>query len=312
VSPDDLEQRVHDLYASYPYPAHGVLGSVVALMLEPPLRELQARRGSRQLRYLDAGCGTGEQTLGVARRFPELEVTGVDFNEASLSFARELARRHGIRATFRHANLMKPLADLGDFDVISSVGVLHSLAQPATGFENLRRVARPHAVLLGMVYGTFGKWELFQVRDAVSLIAGAAASREERLALLRESRLAGNEGLRHYAATLLTRLRFGPRIRVAEAVRRVLGGRSKAYQADAYTHVREVTYTWGELIDLLTRTGWRFVGWPARSGMPDRPEQLFRGEALRRARGMPPAELAAIYERLVRPPNLYFLAVAAG
>jgi hypothetical protein len=166
-------------------------------------------------------------------------------------------------------------------------------------------------MFMGMVYGRYGRWELLQTRDALNLIAGHDSPRSERLAILRESRIAGNASPLHYFETLMRRARFGPRIKLFEAARRALTGRNTAYQADAYTHVQEVTYTWNELIDVLEATGWRFIGWPKRSGMPDTPSQLFRGEVRRRIMKMPVREQAEVYEKILRPSNLYFLATAA-
>lgn len=304
----DTTAAVSELYKEYPYPAHGVVSDVVASMLAEPVRRLQAATGRKALRVLDAGCGTGEQTLGIARAMPELDVTGVDLNRASLEMAARLSARAGIRARFERRDLMEPLTGLGPFDVIVSVGVLHSLAEPERGFANLRQVAAPGAVFLGMVYGAFGKWDSIQIRDALAMICGEGASRRERLEVLRTSRLARNTGPLHYVDTLAKRLRFGPRIPLLEAARRVLAGRNAAYQADTYTHVQEVVYTWAELARVLEGAGFRLDGWPKRSGMPDAPEQLFRGRALELMRERAPLEQAAIYERLVRPMNLFFLA----
>jgi hypothetical protein len=62
---------------------------------------------------------------------------------------------------------------------------------------------------------------------------------------------------------------------------------------------------------MLTHTGWRWLGWPKRSGMPDRPSQLFEGEALRRLEGSDLLRQASNYERIVCPPSLYFIATPA-
>jgi SAM-dependent methyltransferase len=74
----DITAEVAALYEEYPYPAHGVISRVIAAMLEEPVRRLSSALGRRRLRVLDAGCGTGEQTIGVAQAMPELEVVGVD------------------------------------------------------------------------------------------------------------------------------------------------------------------------------------------------------------------------------------------
>ena len=115
----------------------------------------------------------------------------------------------------------------------------------------------------------------------------------------------------HLVDTLTRRFCFGPRIHPIEALRRAVAGRSAQYQADAYTHVKDTAYTWDELIDLLAATGWTFTGWPLKSGMPDSPEQLFRGRALELVKRLDQRKQAAIYERLVMPGNLYLLALPA-
>lgn len=303
----DIAAGVAGLYAEYPYPAHGVLGSITARMLRAPL----AGRALGGLRYLDAGCGTGEQTLGVARAFGGLEVVGVDLNTASLAFAARLAARHGLSARFERRSLTEPLEGLGRFDLLSSIGVLHHLPEPGETLAHLRAVASPDAVFLGMVYGSFGKWELFAARDALSLVCGPDLPARERLALLAKSGLEVNTGPAHYARLLRSRLRFGPDLGPLEALRRVVQGRSASYQADGYAHAHELTFTWKELAALLERSGWRLLGWPRRSGMPDRPEQVLRGRALARLRALPLLEQASVYERIVKPGNLYFLAAPA-
>jgi len=305
-----LAEQVSGLYDEYPYPAHGIVSSVVPLMIREPLERLFKERGRRDLRVLDAGCGTGEQTLGLAKAYPSLDVTGVDFTRASLEFASNLSRKYGIPATFAHADLSRPLEEaLGTFDVIVSIGVLHSLPDTVAGFRHVRGVARPHTLFMGMVYGKFGRAHFFDVREALGIISdGVDVSREAQLEIIRTNRLSRNSGPFHYVDQLSKRLRFGPRIDPVEALRRVVAGRSAQYQADGYTHVKDTAYTWHELIELMDDTGWAFTGWPRKSGMPDTPEQLFRGRALDLVRNLDLRRQAAIYERLVMPGNLYFVA----
>jgi SAM-dependent methyltransferase len=308
---DSTTSAVADLYEDYPYPAHGVVSDVVARMLLDVVATARRRVQGRRVRLLDAGCGTGEQTVGIARRYPDLEIAGIDLSNASLGFARRLGEKHGVQIRFERRDLMLPIEDLGRFDVIVSVGTLHHLADPQTGFRNLRQVAEEGAAFLGMVYGTYGRWETFRVRDALNSICGPEATRAERLAVLQSARLANNTGFSHYLEILRRRLRFGPDLRIIEAARRVLGGRNAAYQADAFTHVREVAFTWAELDTVLTESGWGLRGWPRRSGMPDDPSQLFSGQALESLRNRSLVDLATIYERVVCPSNLFFLATAS-
>jgi hypothetical protein len=162
-----------------------------------------------------------------------------------------------------------------------------------------------------MVYGRFGRWPTFQIRDALRIL-GQDAARPELLRLLHDSKLANNTGPLHYFETLVRRVRFGPAIPWTEALRRTLAGRSNAYQADAFTHVQEAAFSWQELAGCLAETGWSWGGWPRRSGMPVDPEQLFRGAALEAVKRLGPLDQAAVYERILRPACLYFLASPAA
>jgi len=303
------QEQVSELYESFPYPGHGIISSVLPRLTKRIVDEVHSRVGKP--RYLDAGCGTGEQTLGMKRAFPFLDVTGVDYSEASLGFARNLSAQHHLPVTFERRDLMKPLEGLAPFDLITSIGVLMTLPDPVQGFRTLRAAAAKGAVFVGMVYGTYGKWDLFRTRDVLAKIAGPNASREERLSLLSQIDSKANTGFLHYLSTLKTRREFGPDIDPSEAIKRVIKGRSASYQADAFTCPQEITYTWKEIADLLASTGWEWEGWPEHSGMPDRPSQVLSGEALARVERMSKLEQAAIYERLVCPGNLFFIARAA-
>ena len=73
---------------------------------------------------LDAGCGTGENTLLIASR--GLQVLGVDVAETALSMAREKARGRGIDAEFATADALH-LERLGrTFATIIDSGLFHS------------------------------------------------------------------------------------------------------------------------------------------------------------------------------------------
>lgn len=293
-------------YEEHPYPDHGVVSAVVARMLKPLLRDVQRERGGSRVRVVDVGCGTGEQACGVARAFPEVEVVGIDRNAASVVRARKLAAKHNLPVTFEQGDLLGDISALGNADVILLIGVLHHLPDPAAALATLAHATTAGTMLLAMMYGRFGHAHRLRVREALELLAGNA-TRENRLAILREGGLANNTSIAHHLDTLSHRVRFGPDISPIEALRRVLAGRSSAYQADCYTHPLEATYTWTELAELLDRGGWEFVGWPKRSGMPDRPEQVARGPAVELLESMSRIDQASVYERLIAPFLLYLI-----
>jgi SAM-dependent methyltransferase len=84
---------------------------------------------------LDAGCGTGENSLLVAAL--GLPVLGVDVAETALSMAREKAAERGIAAEFEWADALR-LELLGRrFDTVLDCGLFHSF----DGRERLEYVA---------------------------------------------------------------------------------------------------------------------------------------------------------------------------
>jgi cyclopropane fatty-acyl-phospholipid synthase-like methyltransferase len=74
-------------------------------------------------RLLDAGCGTGENTLLAAER--GADAVGVDFSPLAIERARGKAAERGIRARFEVADVLG-LGQLGlAFDTVIDSGVFH-------------------------------------------------------------------------------------------------------------------------------------------------------------------------------------------
>jgi demethylmenaquinone methyltransferase/2-methoxy-6-polyprenyl-1,4-benzoquinol methylase len=101
-------------------------------------------------RILDLGCGTGELTRLVARRFPRAEVIGIDFTAAMLSVA---ARRTAVagrpsRISYGRGTAMRlPFGD-ATFDVATNAFLARNLLDLGAALAEMRRVLRPGGVLL--------------------------------------------------------------------------------------------------------------------------------------------------------------------
>ena len=95
----------------------------------------------------DLGCGPGPHTLGLARR--RYDVVGLDGSPRMIKVARERAAREGVDATFRVADLSKPLcftdASLGG---VLAILVVQHLPDPAGFVAEIRRCLRPNGHLL--------------------------------------------------------------------------------------------------------------------------------------------------------------------
>lgn len=171
-------EDVRALYSRFPYPSplEGDLYYDVADLFS--VLGLDHDLGGR--RILDAGCGTGQRTLGCARRFPNSTFLGVDVTGESLKIAASLAHRYGIRnITFECHDILH--LNLGEqFDVIVSAGVVHHLSDPTRGVANLCRHLAPEGILCVWHYHPFGESARLAQRELLLTLWGKDHSDLER------------------------------------------------------------------------------------------------------------------------------------
>lgn len=95
-------------------------------------------------RVLEAGCGTGAQTIILAKNSPEAKITSVDISPDSIWRAEERVRAEGItNVTFQAGDLFSLPFPPGSFDHIFVCFVLEHLADPKRALELLRPLIRP-------------------------------------------------------------------------------------------------------------------------------------------------------------------------
>ena len=106
---------------------------------------------------LDAGCGTGEETLFLASLGPA-EIIGIDMSEGSLDHARSMAEKHGLRnVEFRTGSVLdRTVFPDALFDFVSSLGCIHHTPDTRAAFANLCRMVKPGGHLSTFIYNTFG------------------------------------------------------------------------------------------------------------------------------------------------------------
>lgn len=93
-------------------------------------------------RVLDAGCGPGSITLGLARAAAPGQVIGVDIEESQFEAARVQGHREGLNVEFRAGSVYQlPFADQ-EFDAVYSHAVLEHLSDPAAAIAEFRRVLK--------------------------------------------------------------------------------------------------------------------------------------------------------------------------
>jgi SAM-dependent methyltransferase len=207
--------------------------------------EAATRVTTRPLRVLDAGCGTGNTSVALARRFPDLEVLGIDQSRNSLTRGRTRAREEGVsNVRFRRQDLLTPLAGIPPVDIVLCLGVLHHTADMRRVLRNLRRALKPQGVLFLWIYGLLGR-SRHSLNVRALQILRSRARKKDGLALATEFALFACKG--SAIPDLLGK------IPDAEAQRTAL--EDPVWIADQFINPRETLIDMAGLLDLVSRSG---------------------------------------------------------
>ena len=117
--------------------------------------EFFLRRLQRGWRVLDAGCGPGTITLGLARMVAPGTVTGIDLEDSQFAKALQQAANERLHVEFRKESVYKLPFEDGFFDAVFSHALLEHLSDPASALAELRRVLKKGG-LIGVRAGDLG------------------------------------------------------------------------------------------------------------------------------------------------------------
>jgi SAM-dependent methyltransferase len=129
-------------------------------------------------RAVDLGCGTGANAVYLAQH--GFQVTGVDFSEAAIQKARQLADSAGVAVNFVVDDLTHLAWVTGPFDFLLDYGVLDDLglAQREPYLKNILALTRPGSLYLlwGFEY-PLRWWERFLPFYDLPFAAGEISDR---------------------------------------------------------------------------------------------------------------------------------------
>jgi SAM-dependent methyltransferase len=92
---------------------------------------------------LEAGCGTGAQTIILAKQNPACRFTSIDISEDSLKIAKKLIKTHNIlNVRFQAADVYNLPFPAESFDHIFVCFVLEHLREPVKALESLKKVLK--------------------------------------------------------------------------------------------------------------------------------------------------------------------------
>lgn len=120
---------------------------------------------------LDAGTGTGHRLLRAASHFKKNNYTAIDFSEKSIKIAKETAKKNSIKnIDFQIVNLMEDISELGKFDIVLCMGVLHHLSNPKKGLSNLTKILNQNGIIFLYLYGKLGSTTRMIRKKIISLL----------------------------------------------------------------------------------------------------------------------------------------------
>jgi 2-polyprenyl-3-methyl-5-hydroxy-6-metoxy-1,4-benzoquinol methylase len=231
---DPISLAVREQYEENPYPRWASLGR------RPPLPESSARLASGK-RILIAGCGTGREAADAALMFPAAQVLGIDLSSASLGYGMRRAHELGLmNLSFEQADLLEFPALGRSFDLIVCSGVLHHLADTASGVRALLSMLGRGGALRVALYSSAARRKLAETRAAL--------------------RSAGERGtpseIRRFRAMIATRDESCPLKRQLEASADFY---SLSGCRDLLFHAQERTFTLPEVSALTRSLGLRIL-----------------------------------------------------
>lgn len=274
---------VRDFYERYPYPPPVESLEKYRERWNDPLR----RRADHHLFWatkpfcedhsiLVAGCGTS-QAAKHAIRWPQANVTGIDFSSTSVDCTNQLKQKYHLDNLTVIQLPVERVAELGStFDQIVCTGVLHHLAEPDAGLAALRQVLKPDGAMHLMVYAQYGRTGIYMLQEFCRRLGITAT----------------DDGIRDLITALGS---LPPGHPLETLLREAHDFRSEAALADALLHPRDRAYTVPQLFEFLENGGMKFGRWikQAPYSVCGVMEQIPQSEQLA---NLPPAETYAAVE----------------
>lgn len=171
---DNITQKVKEMYKKYPYPSPSTdLAQSNELLNLLRIFELESNMKLDGINILDAGCGSGHRITNVAEFFSKCDFVGIDISDHSLEIANELKIKKKLQnIRFHNHDIMSGVEDLGKFNIVLCMGVLHHLSNPDNGLQMLVKTLNDDGVIFLYLYGKLGGHKRMMNKELVSILLG--------------------------------------------------------------------------------------------------------------------------------------------
>lgn len=245
----DTTKQVRRFYENVQFPGIRPL-DMDGLILMRRIKEIASRhrksKGSERLRVLDAGCGTGNTSIALARQFRDMDFVGVDISGPSLAVAEHLATEEELEnLSFFKRDLMESRFDGGSYHIVLCLGVLHHTADMEKVLSNIASVLSKEGHLFLWIYSRHGRYRHSLNQRLLKMILDVDPVPEDPLPLAQEfaTQFANSDSLNDLfsqgtSESLLDSVMNNP-----------------AWIADQYLHPREVLLNMEDLLFLVSSVG---------------------------------------------------------
>jgi len=180
---DTVTEKVKAFYEEFPYPGRGKMSRKAlrnyAEWFLPAIGE-ESGEFLEGKKALEAGCGTGELSCGMA--LFGADVTGIDISAKSVEFAeRKKSRLKLGNAKFINSGIMM-FSPKEKFDLCVSLGVLHHTPDPREGFEKICSLVKPGGIVCIGLYNRYGRAKQRAEIAAVKTLGGGSTKRRLKVA----------------------------------------------------------------------------------------------------------------------------------
>ena len=169
-----ISSKVKSQYEKYPYPRWVNTN----LALKPlPISNIMKQIGLRindksvyirkDPKILVAGCGTGQQSISIASRFKNSNVTAIDISLSSLAYAKRKTQELNLK------NIKYLQADILDldkleieFDIAQCVGVLHHMEDPIAGLKKIVDRLKVGGLIKIGLYSKSSRKDIIKLRES--------------------------------------------------------------------------------------------------------------------------------------------------
>jgi SAM-dependent methyltransferase len=140
---------------------------------------------------LNAGCGSGWETLFVAEANPGARVIGVDLSPESVKMAEKRLKYHGFWDSEFHVLNILDLDRLGvKFDFISCNDVLYLLDHPLDGFKALSSVLKPEGIIRTNLHHYYGRRAYLDMQELFQSLGQYTVQRQKAMSNVKEFMMA--------------------------------------------------------------------------------------------------------------------------